>query len=200
MLPSLLWIAIGLIAAVLTGMRAQLMLLARMPDGGWLAAAGGLLVGGLVLAVALATVFTFRSLKGNLLLLGGVPLLVLIVGGAGIWRFPERHFKDLQTVVEWRQLHPTLRLAVWLVAIEDRSMVLTDIARTPEGYVGMGLEPQRESRHYVGEDGYSRAVDLRVSDAGRLRNWARQGLFLLMGVETVRHVGTADHLHVALPE
>ncbi|MBT4499793.1 MAG: hypothetical protein HOC74_18845, partial [Gemmatimonadetes bacterium] len=113
---------------------------------------------------------------------------------------PEHRFKDLQTAVEWRQLHPTLRLAVWLVAIEDRSMVLTDIARTPEGYVGMGLEPQRESRHYVGEDGYSRAVDLRVSDAGRLRNWARQGLFLLMGVETVRHVGTADHLHVALPE
>jgi len=200
MLPALLWIAIGLIAAVLTGMRAQLILLSRMPDGGWLIAAGGLLVGGLVLAVVLATVFTFRSLKGNIALLAGVPLLVLIVGGVGIWRFPERHFKDLQTAVEWRQLHPTLRLAVWLVAVEDRSMVLTDIARTPEGYVGMGLEPQRESRHYVGDDGYSRAVDLRVSDAGQLRNWARQGLFLLMGVETVRHVGTADHLHVALPE
>ena len=199
MLPALLWLAAGVIASVLTGMRAQLLLLERFPQGGWMVACGGLLIGGLVLGVALVTVFTLRSLKRTGLLLLAVPLVVAGVGLAGIAHFPERHFKDGQVAEEWRQLHPTLRLALWVVALEDWSVVLTDIARTPEGYVDMGIEPLGESRHYVGEDGYARAVDLRVSDAGPLRNWVRQGLFLIMGLKTLRHEGTADHLHVALP-
>jgi hypothetical protein len=45
-----------------------------------------------------------------------------------------------------------------------------------------------------------------VRDAGDLRNWARQGVFLALGLKadrhggpTDRHGGTADHLHVSLP-
>jgi len=57
-----------------------------------------------------------------------------------------------------------------------------------------------DSQHYVGDDGFARAVDVRVSDAGALRNWARQGMFLLMGLEAGRHQGTADHLHISLPK
>lgn len=199
MLPALLWLAVGTIASVLTGMRAQLLLLERFPQGGWMVACAGLLIGGLVLGVALVTVFTCRSLKRTGLLLLVVPLVVAGVGLAGIARFPENHFKDEQVAGEWQQLQPTLRLALWVVALEDWSMVLTDIARTPEGYVSMKLEAPEESRHYVGEDGYARAVDLRVGDAGALRNWVRQGLLLMMGLETLRHEGTADHLHVELP-
>lgn len=199
MLPALLWLVVGMIASVLTGMRAQLLLLERFPQGDWMVACGGLLTGGLVLAVFLVTVFTCRSLKRTGLLLLAVPLMVAGVGLAGIARFPERHFKDGQVAAEWGQLHPTLRLALWVVALEDWDMVLTDIARTPERYVGMGIEPPGESRHYVDEDGYARAVDLRVADAGPLRNWIRQGVLLMMGLETLRHEGTADHLHMALP-
>ena len=152
-----------------------------------------------MLGVALVTVFTLRSLKRTGLVLLAVPLVVAAVGLAGIFRFPANHFKDGQVAEEWQQLHPTLRLALWVVALEDWNVVLTDIARTPEGYVSMEMEPPGESRHYVGEDGYSRAVDLRVGDAGPLRNWVRQGLFLMMGLQPLRHEGTADHLHVALP-
>jgi len=213
MLPALLWLAVGVVASVLTGMRAQLLLLERFPQGDWMVACGGLLIGGLVLGVALVTVFTCRSLKRTGLLLLAVPLVVAGAGLAGILRFPESHFKDGQVAEEWRQLHPTLRLALWVVTLEDWSVVLTDIARTPEEYaakgdsiypgaatgVGLGPEPPDGSKHYVDEDGYARAVDLRVGDAGPLRNWIRQGLFLMMGLDTLRHEGTADHLHVALP-
>ncbi|MFH1738198.1 MAG: hypothetical protein ABIH23_04265, partial [bacterium] len=100
-----------------------------------------------------------------------------------------------------------------VVALEDWSVVLTDITRTPAEYavegdsispgtttdVVLGPELPDGSKHYLDEDGYARAVDLRVGAAGPLGNWIRQGLFLMMGLETLRHEGTADHLHVALP-
>jgi len=200
MLPAILWIGIGIAAAVLTAIRTQLVLLVRTPHAGWLAAVGGLLAGGLVLAVVLVTVFTFRSLRRTGLMLLAVPLLTLAVGYHGISRFPERNFKDAQTAGEWIRLHPTLRLALWIVILEDRHLVITDIVRRPEGYVKMGLKPRLGSQHYLQEDRYARAVDLRVSNAGEIRNWGRQGLFLLMGLRARRHDGTADHLHIALPE
>ena len=78
-------------------------------------------------------------------------------------------------------------------------MVLTDIARAPAEYRQMDLKTQGVSPHYLHVDGYAHAVDLRVSNVGETRNWARQGLFLLMGLEAIRHTGTADHLHLALP-
>jgi hypothetical protein len=55
------------------------------------------------------------------------------------------------------------------------------------------------SRHFPDDQGYARAVDIRVSATGEMRDWLRQGSFLLMGLRASRHVGTADHLHVALP-
>ncbi len=62
----------------------------------------------------------------------------------------------------------------------------------------MGLKAQGRSPHYLHGDGYAHAVDLRVSNVGETRNWARQGLFLLMGLQAIRHTGTADYLYLAL--
>ena len=86
-----------------------------------------------------------------------------------------------------------------MMALEDRRLVLTDIARQSSDYEEMGLKKQPASLHYIKSDGYAHAVDLRVSNVGEMRNWARQGLFLLMGLQALRHTGTADHLHVSLP-
>ena len=203
MLPSILWTTAGLIIAVLTAVRVQLLLLARDPNASWLAVVSGLLTAGVVLVLTLLIgcrfAYRFYTPKRMGLALVVVPLLTLLLGYAGISRFPERNFKNQQIAGEWTRLHPTLRLALWVVAIEDRKMVLTDIARQPEGYVGMGLKVPAESQHYIDADGYARAVDLRVTNVGDLRNWGRQGLFLLMGLRTLRHTGTADHLHIALP-
>ena len=203
MLPSILWTTAGLLIATLTAVRVQLLLLAQDPNAGWLVVVSGLLIAGVVLVLTLLIgcrfAYRFYTLKRMGLALVLVPLLTLLIGGAAISRFPERNFKSRQIAAEWPRLHPTLRLALWIVALEDRDMVLTDIARRPEGYGGMGLKVPAASQHYTDADGYARAVDLRVSNVGDLRNWGRQGLFLLMGLKTLRHTGTADHLHIALP-
>ena len=68
----------------------------------------------------------------------------------------------------------------------------------PREYGEMGLRRPAASPHYLHGDGYAHAVDLRVSNVGAARNWARQGFLLLMGLNAVRHTGTADHLHLAL--
>lgn len=127
------------------------------------------------------------------------PLLFLVLGYYGTVHYPPHNFKTADTATEWTTLHPTFCLALWLVALEDRRMVLMGIARAPVEHRPVGLKTQGVSLHYLHVDGYAHAVDLRVSNVGETRNWARQGLFLLMGLEAIRHTGTADHLHLALP-
>ncbi|MBT7862832.1 MAG: hypothetical protein HN712_21130 [Gemmatimonadetes bacterium] len=197
-------LAAGVVLTVLLAVRMQLSLLSYQaasdsmsPD--WLAVAGGLMAGGLILGVALLVVFRTRSMRraGGLLL--GVPLLLLVIGCLAMTYYPRANFKSDDLRAEWTHLHPTLRHALWVARLSDESLVLTDLRRAPDDYHLMGLRLPFTSRHFPQTDGYAHAVDLRVSDAGDLRNWARQGLFLLMGLHADRHGGTADHLHVSLP-
>jgi len=199
MLPLLLWCIVGGIVALLTTIRVQLVLLHADPTAGWLAVVAGLFVGGGLLALVSIAGFRFRSLRKMGLAVFITPLLFLVLGYYGTAHYPPHNFKTADTATEWTTLHPTLRLALWLVALEDRRMVLTDIARAPAEYRQMGLKTQGVSPHYLHVDGYTHAVDLRVSNVGETRNWARQGLFSLMSLEAIRHMGTADHLHLALP-
>jgi hypothetical protein len=63
----------------------------------------------------------------------------------------------------------------------------------------MGLSVNPNSLHYRQQNGYVHAVDLRTRDQSMIRNYLLQFSLEMMGFETLRHVGTADHLHVALP-
>lgn len=189
MLPSLLWIAVGLIAAGLTAMQAQVALLARLPYAGWPGLVAGLLVGGLVFSVFVVVVFTFRSLRSTGWMMLAIPLLVAAAGGSGIY-FPAGPFADAQVAGQWRQLHPTLRLGLRLAHLVDRGWVVTRIASAPEE-AQEGVDPSAtaedslETQHYPDEEGYAWAVDLRFSEAGPVRTWLRQGVFLLMGLKMV---------------
>jgi hypothetical protein len=100
---------------------------------------------------------------------------------------------------EIRSLHPCLRLAVGTAVIGDDSLLLTDIAREPDDYGGMGLDTRASSLHYIQDDGYAHAVDLRTKGRSELHNGLTRLYFHALGLRTLRHVGTADHLHVALP-
>jgi hypothetical protein len=42
-------------------------------------------------------------------------------------------------------------------------------------------------------------VDIHTAGRGLLVNLLVEGYFRIMGFRTLRHVGTADHLHVELP-
>ena len=96
-------------------------------------------------------------------------------------------------------LHPLLRVAVSTLVLLDEGVVVTDMARTPEDYGRMGLPTADWSMHYRQADGWVHALDLRTMGRGALRNWLTGTYFRLLGFRLLRHVGTADHLHVSLP-
>jgi len=97
-------------------------------------------------------------------------------------------------------LHPVLRLAVGTLRLLDPRIVLTDIDRGPSSYAAMRLPRLPASSHYRQADGTVHAIDLRTAGRGTLRNGLVRLYFEVLGFETLRHVGTADHLHVRLPE
>ena len=95
-------------------------------------------------------------------------------------------------------LHPILRVALSTVILVDGRLVVTDVGRGPGDYARMGLRPNDGTLHYRQRDGWVHAVDLRTRRRSELENRAVQAYFWVMGFDTVRHVGTADHLHVEL--
>ncbi len=109
------------------------------------------------------------------------------------------HFKSPEERAYYRTIHPLLRVALATGVLVDRRAVITDVARTPDDYARMGLPVQHGSLHLPQRDGYVRAVDVRTAGRGWLRNTGAVVYFRVMGFSTLRHVGTADHLHVALP-
>jgi len=100
---------------------------------------------------------------------------------------------------EYRATHPLLRLALSTLVLGDRDLVLTDLSRVATDYAAMGLPVYDRTLHYRQADGWSHAVDLRTIGRGGVTNLLVQLYFRAMGFHTLRHVGTADHLHVELP-
>jgi len=99
----------------------------------------------------------------------------------------------------YASLHPLLRVGLSTLIVFDRDAVITDLARLPADYPAMGLPINDGTLHYVQRDGYAHAADLRTAGRGFLRNRLVQLYLWSMGFSTLRHVGTADHLHVELP-
>lgn len=95
-------------------------------------------------------------------------------------------------------VHPILRVALSTVILGDADLVITDMARVRADYARMGLPVNDHTMHYVQRDGWVHAVDLRTQGRSEIVNRAVQLYFWGMGFRTLRHVGTADHLHVQL--
>jgi hypothetical protein len=119
----------------------------------------------------------------------GVYVLFFVRGGAS-------GTKDIHE--EYTSLHPTMRMAVGILVLFDREAVITDLARTHGDYAKMGLAAKKKSLHYVQADGYVHAVDFRTRDRSEWKNKITAIYFRLLGFNTLRHVGTGDHLHVSL--
>jgi hypothetical protein len=98
----------------------------------------------------------------------------------------------------YTSLHPLLRLALSTLILADRDILITDAGRQPEDYGRMGLPANDRTRHYRQRDGWVHAIDVRTAGRGEVKNRAAQLYFWVMGFDTRRHVGTADHLHVEL--
>jgi hypothetical protein len=63
----------------------------------------------------------------------------------------------------------------------------------------MGLPVRDQSLHYPQKSGYVHAVDIRTKGRPEWKNKLTEMTFELFGMSTLRHVGTADHLHISLP-
>ena len=80
----------------------------------------------------------------------------------------------------------------------DEDLIITDASRKPEDYKKMGLKTKSRSLHYIQSSGYAHAIDIRTNNRNFVRNFFTKLYFQLMGFNTLRHDGTADHLHVSL--
>jgi len=172
----------------------------------WLALlTAAILTGGVVTAYAvwLARKFTSRGGRGGRALV--IPLakwvalpLVVFYCGYSLVYVASVHAKSPPVRAYYGSLHPLLRLALSTLILIDRDMLITDSGRLPEDYGRMGLPTNTRTRHFKQADGWVHAVDLRTTGRGVLKNRGVQFYFWLMGFDTRRHVGTADHLHVEL--
>ena len=106
--------------------------------------------------------------------------------------------KSDEVRAEYAGLHPLLRVAASAAFLADPGAVITDAGRTPDFYRRMGLSANETSLHFRQEDGFVHALDLRTIGRAEWRNQAVALAFRAMGFHTLRHVGTADHLHVSL--
>lgn len=167
----------------------------------WLALAGGAALALLVLTIYGAWVskkLTGKARGGFAAKWVALPL-VLFYCAYALLHLASVNAKTHEVRGYYTALHPLLRVSVSMFTLLDGDLVITDLARTPQDYVTMGMPIYEASLHYRQADGYVHAMDLRTLDRAAWRNWLMRGYFRLMGLRTLRHVGTADHLHVSLP-
>lgn len=126
-----------------------------------------------------------------------VPTIILWCG-FGLFHLSSDNAKSDDVRGYFSQVHPVLRVALATAILADPGMVVTDLARVPTDYARMGLPVNERTKHYRQTSGWVHAVDLRTRERNEIRNRLLQFFFWTMGFDTLRHVGTADHLHVQL--
>ncbi len=168
---------------------------------GWVSLFGG--IGATVAILLVYVVMLFRKVKNKKLIfrygLGGVGALV---GGFclyGLLYVSSVNAKSDTVKEVYRSLHPILRVAVATTTLAEGDLVITDIKRSAEDYTKMGLPINQSSLHFPQPDGYVHAIDLRTKGHSEFRNFMLSNSLRLMGFKTLRHVGSADHLHISLP-
>ncbi len=169
----------------------------------WVSLLGGMVASALVLFIYLVVILgrftgrlgSFRTLRRRYWL---ALALILVYVIPAVSMISNRNTKHDEVRKEFRSLHPILRVGISTLVLLDRSLLITDANRVPEDYRKMGLPTKSASLHYKQSDGFSHAVDLRTRERTAVHNWLVKNYFKLMGFNTLRHIGTADHLHVSL--
>ncbi|MEM1319991.1 MAG: hypothetical protein AAGG75_07010 [Bacteroidota bacterium] len=169
----------------------------------WPAILGGMLATALLLVIYFS--FLYGRIYGKLGESGSLKrrliIALLVVGGYslyGLLYLSNQNVKHDKISSTYTQLHPILRLSISTILYADRSLIITDAARQPEDYRKMGLPSKGRSLHYQQKNGYVHAIDVRTKGRSELRNRLLKLYFRLMGLNTLHHVGTDDHLHISL--
>ncbi len=163
----------------------------------------GLGMFGTVVVFSAYASWLWRSITGEARLSRIVrPVLIAVVAGYslyGLLYFSSANAKDPDLRDDYKSLHPLMRLAASTYFLFDRNAVVTDLERSAEDYLAMGLPINEVSLHFKLEDRYVHAMDLRTVGRSPRRNALTVAYFRIMGFRSLHHVGSADHLHVSLP-
>ena len=169
---------------------------------GWVSLGGGIMA--TIMLLMIYVMLLFRNVFNKKLLLKysliGISSTVLGFCLFSLFYLSAVNAKSMEVRELYRSMHPVLRVATTTVTLADNALVITDIGRESTDYARMGLPVNPVSMHYKQSTGYVHAVDLRTHDRGYIRNWILKNSFEVMGFKTLRHTGTADHLHVELPK
>ena len=168
--------------------------------GAWTSLTGGILATIFLLCVYLLLVSFKVANKKLLIKIGGIGIGTMVLGYClfSLFYLSSVNAKSSDVKEVYRSMHPILRVAVSTVTLAENDLVITDIERFQEDYAAMGQPVNQTSLHYRQESGYVHAVDIRTIGHGFIRNALLRGSLEIMGFRTIRHVGTADHLHVEL--
>jgi len=180
--------------------RTSVFLFHRYDLTGWVALGGGALATVVLLLLYLVLVSLRLGGKGRVpkTLRRGAGLLVGAYCLYALIYLSSANAKTEEIRATYSALNPILRVAVSTLLIGDREGVLTGTGRTQADYESWGLEVNESSLHLPQADGFVYAVDVRTVGRSEWRNQAVALYFRAMGFQTLRHVGTADHLHVDL--
>lgn len=124
--------------------------------------------------------------------------IAIAYAGYGLVYVASANVKTDEVRAEYARLHPLLRVSTSLLTLIDREAVITDASRTAADYFAMGLPVNEASLHFEQENGFVHALDLRTNGRPEWRNKAVELGFWALGFHSLRHVGTADHLHISL--
>ncbi len=193
-------LALVVVLPFFTLIRTSVFLLHRYSVSGWTALLGGALATVLLLLIYLAFLSLRFGGKGRVpkALRRGAGLLVGAYCLYGLIFLSSANAKTDEIRNTYSSLSPVLRVALSTLLLVDREGVLTDTGRTAGDYQRWGLPVNGASLHLPQADGYVHAVDIRTLGRPEWQNRAVAFYFRMMGFETIRHVGTADHLHVGL--
>ncbi len=167
-----------------------------------------LLIGGLAAFVVLLTYLIAidrvagRQVFFNIWIkLGVAAISVLSFMLYSMYVLNDENVKNRRIASQYTQTHPVLRLGLQSWSLFDRKLVITDIARSLSFYRRHRMRTYHRSLHFPQKylDGRVYALDIRTKGRGKFRNWITQVMFRMMGFGTLRHTGTADHLHIELP-
>ena len=168
----------------------------------WLSVGAG--VGASTLALLIYAAFLRKKFMGNWAITGRMSkmllALVVVYSGYSLMYLSGTNVKSEEVQSTYLSLHPALRIATSTLVLADRNLVVTDMARTPDDYRAMGLPVLENSLHYKQENGYVEAVDIRTVGKSEWVNKLVRFYFWSMGFNTLRHNGTADHLHISVPQ
>jgi len=168
----------------------------------WVCILGGVIMAIILILIYLSFVHQLFITGGNVLSIKArlliSCLIVIIYVVNGIFYISGENLKSSKLSSEIKKVHPVLRLAVSTLIIMDKELIITDADRAPEDYRKMGLKSIKHSLHYEQSTGYSHALDMRTKGRPVWKNFLVQNYFRMMGFRTLRHIGTADHLHISL--